>query len=239
MPPICTVLLDRDGVINRNRPDYVKTWSEFQFLPGARAAIAHLTRAGYRIFVVTNQACVGKGLLSEAALGAMHRRMVHEIGQAGGRVEAVLSCTHRAEDRCACRKPAPGLLSQARDLHSVDLARAIFVGDSANDMRAAAAIGMPAMLVCSGLGWHTARQLFAAPDLSFQIALNLAHAVRLILATNARRAELPREAPWLRGLVAGAKALQEQRVWATAGMAHLVGWFPACRREDERVPTPS
>lgn len=216
MPPICTILLDRDGVINRNRPDYVKSWDEFRFLPGARAAIAQLSRAGYRIFVVTNQACVGKGLVAEPALAELHRRMAYEIGLAGGRVEAVLSCTHRAEERCACRKPAPGLLLRARDLYGVDLAHAIFVGDSANDMHAATRAGVRAMLVCSGLGWHTARTLLRTPGLDYQIALNLGHAARLIRATNAHQAEAPRQPAWLRGLVAGTRALAPQRLWAGA-----------------------
>lgn len=215
MPPICTILLDRDGVINRNRSDYVKCWDEFQFLPGARAAIAQLTRAGYRLFVVTNQACVGKGLMSEAALRDLHRRMAYEIGLAGGRIETVLCCAHRAEDGCACRKPAPGLLLRARDLYGVDLARALFVGDSAGDIRAAAAAGVRAMLVCSGLGWRTARQLIGAPGLNYQIALNLPHAARIILAGNARQADAPRQASWLRGLAAGARAVELRGMWAT------------------------
>jgi D-glycero-D-manno-heptose 1,7-bisphosphate phosphatase len=220
MPPICTILLDRDGVINRNRSDYVKSWAEFQFLPGARAAIAQLTRAGYRLFVVTNQACVGKGLVAEETLRELHRRMTHELGRAGGRVETVLCCAHRAGDGCGCRKPAPGLLLRARDLYGVDLDRALFIGDSAGDMQAAAAAGVRAMLVCSGLGWGTARQLLDTPELNYQIALNLPHATRLILAGNARQAGAPRQAPWLRGLVAGAHALESQGLWASARTAN-------------------
>lgn len=216
MPPICTVLLDRDGVINHNRPDYVKCWDEFRFLPGARAAIARLSHAGYRIFVVTNQACVGKGLVAGSTLAALHRRMTYEIGLAGGRVEAVLCCTHRAEDGCDCRKPAPGLLLRARDLYGVDLARAIFIGDGANDMRAAAQAGVRAMLVCSGLGWRTARTLLRTPGLDYQVALNLGHAARLIRATNAHQTETPRQPVWLRGLVTGARVLDPRCLWAGA-----------------------
>jgi D-glycero-D-manno-heptose 1,7-bisphosphate phosphatase len=203
--PICTVFLDRDGVINRNRADYVKSWSEFRFLPGARWAVAQLTRAGYRVFVVTNQACVGKGLVSPSALDALHRHMAREIGLAGGRIEAVLCCTHRAEAGCTCRKPAPGMLHLARDRYGVDLSRAIFIGDSASDVGAAAAVGMQAMLVLSGLGWRTAQQLAGETTCEYQIALNLAHAARLVLARNAAP---PRHTAWLFGSAAGAPAIK-------------------------------
>lgn len=173
-----TVFLDRDGVINRNRADYVKDWSEFHFLPGARRAIAHLTQAGYRIFIITNQACVGKGLLSPSALEAMHRRMQREIKGAGGHIEAVLYCPHRSDEGCGCRKPAPGLLLRARDEYGVDLRQAVMVGDSLTDMAAATAAGAPGILVFSGLGLRAA--LHAPRSLDWQPALNLAHAVAII-----------------------------------------------------------
>lgn len=219
MPAFTTVFLDRDGVINRNRAGYVKNWSEFHFLPGARGAIARLTQAGYRVIVITNQACIGKGLTSLAEIDEIHRRMAHMIGQAGGRVEAILCCPHRRDDGCDCRKPAPGLILRARDLYQVDLRSAIFVGDSATDVRAASAVGMPAILVLSGLGWHTALDLTVDSSAHCHFALNLSHAARLILASNVTVAN---EAHWLRGVVSGARRLGQQRMtWsgaaATAG----------------------
>jgi D-glycero-D-manno-heptose 1,7-bisphosphate phosphatase len=203
MGAVSTVFLDRDGVINQNRPaDYVKRWEEFRFLPGAPRAIARLTRAGYRVVVVSNQACIGKGLARQQDIDEIHRRMVYAVGRAGGRIETVLYCPHRADARCACRKPEPGLLLRARDAFGVDLRQAIFVGDSANDVRAAAAAGIPALLVLTGLGWRTA--LHASHDNlpHCDFALNLGHAARLILNRNVAP---DAEATWLRRAISGAR----------------------------------
>jgi D-glycero-D-manno-heptose 1,7-bisphosphate phosphatase len=178
--PVFTVFLDRDGVINHNRVDYVKQWSEFHFLPGTLRAIADLTAAGYQIFVVTNQACVGKGLLSRADLEAMHARMLQHIELAGGHIGGVLYCPHRNDEGCACRKPAPGLLFRARDEFGVDLQHAIMVGDSLTDMRTAAAAGVPAILVFSGIGPRTAFHPPRDSSIPWQPALNLAHAASII-----------------------------------------------------------
>src|SRR6266571_4881246 len=149
-----TIFLDRDGVINRNRPrgEYVKSWEEFQFLPGARDAIARLTKAGFRLLVVTNQACVGKGIVSWLTVQEIHARMMQEVARAGGQIEAVLCCPHMEDSGCDCRKTAPGLIRRAQEEYQVDLRRAIMVGDSAKDVQAATAIGMPAIMVLSGLG---------------------------------------------------------------------------------------
>lgn len=209
MRAVSTVFLDRDGVINHNRADYVKNWSEFRFLPGARSAIARLSQAGYRIIVITNQACVGKGLTSPEEMDNLHRRMVHAVGLAGGRIDAVLCCPHRSDDGCDCRKPAPGLILRAHALYHVDLSQAVFVGDSANDVHAASAAGIPAVLVLSGLGWRTALRLTAEGSTLCQLALNLSHAARIILQSNATPTH---EAFWLRQIVSGARVLGQQRV---------------------------
>jgi histidinol-phosphate phosphatase family protein len=175
-----TVFLDRDGVINRNRPrgDYVKSWHEFQFLPGARGAIARLTQAGFQLIVITNQACVGRGIVPWDELQHIHELMMKEIAYSGGRIEAVLCCPHVADEGCHCRKPAPGLLKQAQEEYKVDLRHAIVVGDSLVDIQAAAAVGIPAIMLLSGLG--------RIPDLerasvTCRLGLNLAHAAQLIL----------------------------------------------------------
>jgi D-glycero-D-manno-heptose 1,7-bisphosphate phosphatase len=175
------IFLDRDGVINRNRDDYVKSWSEFSFLPGACRAIARLSQAGYRVFVVTNQACIDKGLASLSSVEDIHLRMREQVAQAGGRIEAILLCPHRAETGCACRKPHAGLLLRARDEFGVDLTTSMFIGDSTGDMRAAAAAGMPALLVLSGLGWRAARAGAANLPHVHSVARDLRHAVNLIL----------------------------------------------------------
>jgi D-glycero-D-manno-heptose 1,7-bisphosphate phosphatase len=175
-----TVFLDRDGVINRNRPqgDYVKSWEEFQFLPGARGAIARLTKAGFRLLVITNQACVGKGIVSWDTVQQIHELMVQEIARAGGRIEAVLCCPHLAGAGCGCRKPAPGLLKYAQEEYQVDLRQAILVGDSVKDVQTAAAVGMPAIMVLSGLGRNSDLE---SVSFSCRLALDLAHAAQLIL----------------------------------------------------------
>lgn len=180
MAEIATIFLDRDGVINLNRPegDYVKNWEEFEFLPGARSAIARLTKAGFRLLVVTNQACVGKGIISWAMLEEIHTRMVHEIARAGGRIEAVLCCPHLADAGCSCRKPAPGLLRRAHEEYGIDLKQAILVGDSVKDVQAAASIEMPAIMVLSGIGRVADIENTSLPC---QFALDLGHAAQLIL----------------------------------------------------------
>lgn len=181
MPPAETVFLDRDGVINRNRADYVKSWAEFRFLPGACHAIAALSRAGRRVFVVTNQACVGRSIASAAAIEDIHRRMMAQVERVGGKIERVLWCPHHPDDGCECRKPAPGLLFRARDEYQVDLTRSVFVGDSLGDLQAAQAAHVPAILVLSGLGRATAWKLAAGGVAQVRIALNLAHATQLLL----------------------------------------------------------
>ncbi len=98
-----TIFLDRDGVINENRPDYVKSWSEFHFLPGSREAIARLTQAGHRIVVCTNQAGVARGSMSIETVHEIHHRMVDSISEMGGRIEKVYFCPHGKEEDCACR----------------------------------------------------------------------------------------------------------------------------------------
>lgn len=175
-----TIFLDRDGVINRNRPqgDYVKSWEEFEFLPGALGAIARLTQAGFRLLVITNQACVSKGLVSWATVREIHGRMMKEIAQAGGQIEGVLCCPHAADAGCDCRKPAPGLLRRAYEEYRVDLRQAILVGDTVKDVQTAAVVGMPAIMVLSGLGRIADIE---NSSLSCWLALDLDHAAQLIL----------------------------------------------------------
>jgi histidinol-phosphate phosphatase family protein len=136
-------LLDRDGVLNRRpgKAQYVKTWDEFEWLPGARRAIRLLTEAGHRVIVISNQAGVARGAMSAADLEEIHTRMRGEAAEAGGSIDAVYACTHDWGEGCECRKPKPGMLFQAqRDFH-FDLTRAIFIGDDERDATAADAAG--------------------------------------------------------------------------------------------------
>jgi histidinol-phosphate phosphatase family protein len=144
------VLLDRDGVLVRNRDDYVKSWAEVEFVPGALEAIAKLSRAGHPVLVVTNQSAVGRGIMSAEDLNRIHERMLATVEAHAGRIEAFLVCPHAPDDNCSCRKPQPGLLHRARDLFGVDLHRAYLVGDRDIDMKAAAAAGCTGILLANG-----------------------------------------------------------------------------------------
>jgi D-glycero-D-manno-heptose 1,7-bisphosphate phosphatase len=176
------VFLDRDGVINENRTDHVKSWCEFQFLPGSREAIARLTRAGVRVFVITNQAIVNRGLAAQAMVDSVNTQMVQEIGRAGGRIEAVAYCPHRPDERCACRKPRPGLLLDLAARHRVNLSRAVVIGDAMTDIKAGLAAGCQAVLVLTGRGQDQLTNAEPCDLKGFEIALDLSMATDLILA---------------------------------------------------------
>ena len=144
-----TVMLDRDGVLNKKPPKahYVRTWDEFEWLAGAKEALRLLTVAGYRVIVVSNQAGVARSAMTEAALIDIHERMKTEAAQVGGQIEAVYCCLHDWDEGCECRKPKPGMLFQAqRDFH-LDLSRTLFIGDDERDAQAADAAGCPSVLV--------------------------------------------------------------------------------------------
>lgn len=150
MNPIKLVVFDRDGTINEDRDDYVKSADEWLPLPGALEAIARLNHAGWHAVVATNQSGIGRGLFEMAALNAMHAKMNRLLQQAGGRIDAVFFCPHVDADGCDCRKPLPGLLHQIGERYGVDLSTVPVVGDSLRDLQAAAAAGCPAHLVATG-----------------------------------------------------------------------------------------
>jgi histidinol-phosphate phosphatase family protein len=178
---LTTIFLDRDGVINENRADYVKSWQEFHFLAGSREAIGQLTRAGHRIVVCTNQAAIARGLLAIETVEDIHRRMIAEIAIAGGKIEKVYYCPHGKDEDCACRKPKPGMLLRARDELGIDLHDAIFVGDSITDVHAGQAAGVRTILVLTGLGAEQFRDHSQEVDGQYDISMNLKHAAELIL----------------------------------------------------------
>lgn len=144
-----TVILDRDGVLNRKPPraQYVRSWAEFEWLPGAKEALQRLKAAGFRTIVVSNQAGVARGAMTEADLLEIHRRMTREVVRSGGGIEAVYYCPHNWEDGCECRKPRPGMLFQAQRDFNLDLSRTPFVGDDERDAQAAEAAGCPSILL--------------------------------------------------------------------------------------------
>ena len=159
------VLLDRDGVINRERSDDVKSWSEFEFLPEALTALAALNRAGTIVVVITNQSAVGRGLISEQELGRIHDRMCAEISAAGGRIASVYACVHTPDDGCRCRKPATGLFDRVAVELGVDLGESVMVGDAVTDVQAARAAGCRPVLV-GGHRKDPGRDVMVAQDLA-------------------------------------------------------------------------
>ena len=167
------VLLDRDGVINENRAEYVTTWEDFRFLPGALEALVALRRLGVRLAVVTNQSAVGRRLLAPQALEEIHRRMLARCAAVGIAIDGVFVCPHAPWDRCACRKPQPGLLLRAMGALGEPPQRCVAIGDGHEDLLAAAASGVPFVLVRTGRGEEALRHpacltippLFVADDL--------------------------------------------------------------------------
>ena len=150
MTPMKLIILDRDGTINEDRDDFVKSADEWVPIPGALEAIARLNHAGWHTVVATNQSGLGRGTFDMATLNAMHTKMNQMLAKQGGRIDAVFFCPHAPEDACNCRKPAPGLFVQIGERFSVDLADVLVVGDSLRDLQAGVAVGCRPHLVRTG-----------------------------------------------------------------------------------------
>ncbi len=144
------IFLDRDGVINENRPDYVKNWSEFRFLPPALDALRLLAQSPYLVVVVTNQSMVGRGIASREMADIINNEMIAQIAGAGGRIDALYSCPHSPDDHCDCRKPAPGLYIQAARKHRIDLQHSVCIGDKLTDLIPGMELGCKSILVLTG-----------------------------------------------------------------------------------------
>ncbi|GAA5231617.1 D-glycero-beta-D-manno-heptose 1,7-bisphosphate 7-phosphatase [Verticiella sediminum] len=152
------VILDRDGVINQDSSNFVKTPDECIPLPGSLEAIARMNRAGWRVVVATNQSGLGRGLFDMDTLNAMHNKLRDELSVLGGQIEAFFICPHLPDERCDCRKPLPGMLLDIARRFDVDLAGVPAVGDSMRDLEAAAAAGCTPWLVRTGNGARTEHQ---------------------------------------------------------------------------------
>jgi len=147
------VFLDRDGVINRDSPGYIKSWSEFEFLPDSLKALKRLTQNGFSIIVITNQSAVNRGMMSLKDLDFIHTNMRSAIAAQGGKIHAVFFCPHRPDESCGCRKPKPELIHQAQRRYAIDLKSTYMVGDSAKDIECAQQAGCGhAVLVRTGNG---------------------------------------------------------------------------------------
>ncbi len=175
------VLLDRDGVINQERADYVKSWEEFEFLPSVLPALTRLAELARPILVISNQSAIGRGLTTRDRVDDIHRRLTHIIEANGGRVDGFYLCPHHPNFGCECRKPKPGLLLMAaKDFH-LDLAKCVFVGDSITDYQAAQAAGCPSVLLETGRQGPQLHSLLAEHCTDTPIVSDLAAAVNLII----------------------------------------------------------
>lgn len=187
MTPVKLIILDRDGTINEDRDDFVKTPEEWVPIPGALEAIARLNHAGWHLVIATNQSGLGRGTFDMATLNAMHTKMNQLLAKQGGRIDAVFFCPHAPEDGCGCRKPLPGLFEQIGERFGVDLTEVPVVGDSLRDLQAGASVGCQPHLVRTG----KAAQLDAAQlaALCAQVPGTLVHTDLMAFADHMIRAE--------------------------------------------------
>ncbi|OGB08747.1 MAG: D-glycero-beta-D-manno-heptose-1,7-bisphosphate 7-phosphatase [Burkholderiales bacterium RIFCSPHIGHO2_12_FULL_61_11] len=144
------IILDRDGTLNEDRDDFVKSPDEWIPLPGALVAIARLNHAGWHVVIASNQSGLGRGLFDVASLNAIHAKMHKLLAAAGGRIDAVFFCPHSPEDGCRCRKPLPGLFEQIAARFGVQLSDVPTAGDSLRDVQAGAAAGCEPHLLLAG-----------------------------------------------------------------------------------------
>ena len=149
------IILDRDGVINYDSEQFIKTPDEWRPIPGALEAIALLNRWGWRVVVATNQSGVGRGLFDMDTLNAIHDKMLKSLAQSGGRLDAIFFCPHPADSTCNCRKPKPGMLLEIGERFNTDLTGVPVVGDSLRDLQAAVTVGGLPCLVLTGKGEKT------------------------------------------------------------------------------------
>lgn len=151
------VFLDRDGVINKypGDADYVKSWEEFSFLPQVKPALKRLNNAGFKIFIVSNQAGISKGLYPQKNLDLITRNMLKEFKTEDIDIAGVYYCTHEDKDNCSCRKPKTGLIDMAiaefkRKGHDIQLSESYFIGDTIRDIQAGRSANLKTILVFSG-----------------------------------------------------------------------------------------
>jgi D-glycero-D-manno-heptose 1,7-bisphosphate phosphatase len=175
------IFIDRDGVINRNRHDYVKSWAEFTFLPCSLEALCLLGGLDWPVVIISNQSAIGRGLVAAETVAEINLRMVAEIHRAGGRINGVYVCPHRPDERCACRKPRPGLLQQASRELGLAMQRSYLIGDAESDILAAVAVSAQPILVLSGRG-REQRERLADFEGLFQVFTDLSEAASWIVS---------------------------------------------------------
>ena len=152
------IILDRDGVINHDSDDFIKSPTEWEPIEGSLDAIARLNYAGYRVVVITNQSGIARGLFDVETLSRIHSKMRRMLAQVGGKIEAILFCPHGPGDECTCRKPQDGSFSELAHRLRINLAGVPAIGDSLRDIQAAQSAGATPILVRTGKGELTIKQ---------------------------------------------------------------------------------
>ena len=175
------IFLDRDGVINENRADYVKSWEEYRFLPGVFEPLSRLAQSPFTIVVISNQSPINRGILAQSEVEEINRRMIEDIHAHGGRIDGVFCCPHRPGENCNCRKPKPGLLLRAAESLNLDLESSYLIGDAASDIKAASAADCCPILVLTGLGKEQLSLLQAEGYNHYHVTCDLQEAVEWIL----------------------------------------------------------
>ena len=174
------IVLDRDGVINYDSTEFIKSPEEWRPIPGSLEAIARLNHAGFRVVVATNQSGIGRGLFDMATLNEIHLKMHRALAMAGGRIDALFYCPHTADAQCECRKPKTAMLKDIGVRFGIDMTGVPCIGDSLRDLMAADAVGAQPMLVLTGKGEKTLREgnfpknTIIFPDLAFAVSALLA-----------------------------------------------------------------
>ena len=186
---MAVLILDRDGVINEDSDNYIRSLDDWHPIPGSIAAIAELSTAGYTIAVATNQSGLARGYLALDDLEAIHARLIEQVAERGGHISGIFYCPHLPDAGCTCRKPETGLLESIERELGVDARGAYFIGDSLKDLQTARAYGCQPVLVTTGKGRQTLGQLRSGdPGIEDPTTIpvydNLAAAARALLLTD-------------------------------------------------------
>ncbi len=177
------VFLDRDGVINKDSPDYIKNWSEFEFLPGSRQALEKLFLGGFAAIIITNQSMINRKMVSRDALADIHARMKAAVRSGGGLIKDIFFCPHTPDEHCNCRKPKPGMIFWAKETYRIKIDSAYMIGDSAKDIECAHNAGCGhAILVKTGNGTQAEKILTQKNIYPDHVAADLLAAVNWITA---------------------------------------------------------
>ncbi len=174
------IILDRDGVINYESDEYIKSPDEWLPIPGSLDAIAQLNRHGFRVLVATNQSGVARGLYDLHTLDEIHEKLMHELATVGGYVDEIFFCPHHPDEKCFCRKPKPGMFYQIQEKYPVNFDEVYFIGDSFIDVQAAQTVGCMPLLVLTGKGTKSLEcypELLNVPNFP-----DLARAVEYVIA---------------------------------------------------------